>query len=56
MKIKVEQSFVNDQREVKIQVAEGQKWIDFGWMNYVERQELAQQLRAMANELMKGPS
>jgi len=56
MKIKVEQAFVSDQREVKIQVAEGQKWYDFGWMNYTERMELAKQLRDMANELMKGPS
>ena len=56
MKISVEQAFVSDQREVKVQVAEGQKWIDFGFMNYTERWELAKQLRAMANELMKGPS
>lgn len=56
MKIKVEQVFISDQREVKIQVSEGQKWYDFGWMNYTERKELAQQLRAMANELMKGLS
>ena len=56
MKIKVEEAFISDQRDVKIQVTTGGPWIDFGRMNYTERWELAKQLRAMANELMKGPS
>lgn len=29
------------------------KWYDFGTMNLVERKELANQLRQMANELIK---
>lgn len=55
MKIKVEPaSFVaSDRYEVRIQIAEGKRWIDFGEMNYTERAELAAQLRQMANELLK---
>lgn len=56
MRIKVEESFVSDQREVSIQVSTDGPWIEFGWMNYTERWELAKQLRAMANELMKSSS
>lgn len=54
MKIKVEPVFAcGDRYEVKMQVSKGVKWIDFGPMNYTERKELADQLRAMASELTK---
>lgn len=56
MKIEVEHCFGGATKKVSVQVAEGQRWYDFGYMNYQERWELALQLRAMANELMKGPS
>lgn len=54
MKIKCEPVFAcGDRYEVKMQVAQGGKWIDFGFMNYTERKELAEQLRSMAAELLK---
>ena len=51
MKIKVENAF-NDVYSVKLQVAQNSKWIDFGFMDYAERKELADQLREMDNELL----
>lgn len=54
MKIKVESSMlVSPTRRVQIQLTSGGAWVDFGYMNYEERKEFANQLRAMANELMK---
>ncbi|MGL6245663.1 hypothetical protein [Pseudomonas sp.] len=54
MKIKVEQmAWGGDRRQVKIKVSESARWIDFGEMNYTERAELAEQLRQMANELLR---
>ncbi len=54
MKIKVDPTpFAPSSRDVKVQVSEKSKWIDFGSMNYTERAELAEQLRRMANELMR---
>ncbi len=54
MKIKVEQVFASPaERHVQIQVGTFGRWVDFGYMNHIERKELADQLRAMANELMK---
>ena len=51
MKIKVEDHFASANKRVKIQI--GGKWYDFGDMNFKEREELAQQLRDMARELVK---
>lgn len=56
MKIEVEDCFGGAVKKVSVQVADGQRWYDFGYMNYQERKELAEQLRAIANELMRGPS
>ena len=53
MKIKVEDSHDTTTRHVQIQISTNGKWIDFGFMNYKEREELATQLRGMANELTK---
>ena len=54
MKIKVEEEyFCPGNRHVQVQVATNGKWYDFGTMNLVERKELANQLRQMANELIK---
>ena len=53
MRIKIERTFIGDKSNVKIQIAEGTKWHDFGEMNFVERKELADQLRYMAKELME---
>ena len=53
MKIKVEECFGGGTRFVQLQVAEGKKWLDFGFMNYQERKEMADQLIQMAKELMK---
>lgn len=56
MKIKIDECFGGTHKQVSVQVSEGQRWYDFGYMNYTERKELANQLRAMAKELVKGPS
>lgn len=56
MKIKVEECLGGAVKKVSVQVADGQRWYDFGYMNYRERKEFAEQLRAMVNELMRGPS
>lgn len=57
MKIKVEPTpWPSGRRNVKIKVSEKSKWIDFGEMNYTERAELAEQLRQMANELLRTES
>ena len=54
MKLISEPTFASgDHYEVKIQLTTGGKWIEFGFMSYVERRELAEQLRAAANELLK---
>ena len=53
MRIKIEPGYVVGRCEVKIQIAEGKQWYDFGLMNYIERKELADQLRNMAKELME---
>jgi len=53
MKLKVEETFNVVQKKVQIQVASGGKWYDFGLLNYVERRELADILRKMAEELEK---
>ena len=53
MKIKVETSFSTTLKEVKVQIKDKGKWHDFGEMNFVEREELAQQLINMAKELRK---
>lgn len=54
MKIKVDPTpFAPASRDIKIQISEKGKWIDFGSMNYIERAELAEQLRRMANELLR---
>lgn len=54
MRIKVEEVFGNHgQRHVQFQVAEGKKWHDFGYMNHVEREELAAVFKQFAKELLK---
>jgi hypothetical protein len=53
MKIKVEPTFAcSGNYVVQIQVQTGGKWINFGHMNYLEREELADQLKQMAKELL----
>lgn len=53
MKIKVENSYDTKTSHVQIQISTNGRWIDFGFMNYKEREELAAQLIRMANELTK---
>lgn len=56
MKIKVEEEYFSPgNRHVQVQVVTNGKWYDFGPMNMIERKELANQLRQMANELVKSP-
>ena len=53
MKIKVEDSYDTRTSHVQIQISTNGRWIDFGFMNYKERDELAKQLEQMAKELRK---
>lgn len=53
MKIRIEEWFASASKHVYIQVSKGHKWISFGFMNFVEREELAKQLESMAKELRK---
>ena len=53
MKIRIEEEFDSGRKHVSIQVAKGHKWISFGLMNFVEREEFAKQLEMMAKELRK---
>lgn len=53
MKIKVEDSYDTKTSHVQIQISTNGRWIDFSFMNYRQREELAKQLIGMANELTK---
>ncbi len=53
MKLKIERYWATDKASVKIQVQSNGKWYDFGEMNFIERKELADQLREIARELEK---
>lgn len=54
MQLTTEHVFASrDMYEVKVRISKDDPWINFGPMSYTERKEMAEQLKAMAKELLK---
>jgi len=53
MKIKVEDSYGTTTKHVQVQLADRTKWVDLGFLNFAERDDLINQLQDMIKELKK---